>query len=66
MYHSAQHFLSKQFWALHQLTVGPNYNVDNTNLIEISLEGLMKFLYELKNGQAAKPESIRKKDGLVS
>ena len=60
-------FFSKQFCALHQITDDPNYNnnnnnnVDNTNLIEISPEGIiMKLLYELKSGKAAGPDGIRK------
>ena len=58
-------FFSKQFCALHQITDGPNYNVNNTNLIEISPEGIMKLLYELKYGKAAGSDGIQKEDFLV-
>ena len=59
---SAQHFLLRAIQRTALNYRRPKLYVENTNLIEISPEGLIKLLHELKSGKTAGPDGIWKKD----
>ena len=62
---SAQHFLLRAIQRTALNYKRPKLYVEKTNLIEISPEGLIKLLHELKSGKTAGPDGIWKKSLLA-
>ena len=58
-------FFCSQFCPQHQIVDDAKYHSHNDSEIQISPEGVLKLIHDMKNGKSPGPDSIRKEDLLI-